>query len=137
MPKPKGVHLWVILVVLLAITAAGGAYALTRGDDGLPRDSLRVEVLVDEGAEPVAKLLDCENIDTARVCGALTPRILEPVPNDQACTMIYGGPQTATITGTLNGNDVDAAFSRVNGCEIARWDALAKILKPIGIKGLT
>jgi len=38
--------------------------------------------------------------------------------------MIYGGPQTATIVGVLDGTRIDAAFSRQNGCEIARWDAL-------------
>lgn len=125
-----------ILLVLLVITAVGGAYALTRGGDETPRDSLRIEVSVDEGVEPVVRLLDCENIDTARMCDGLTAEILDPVPDDQACTMIYGGPQTATITGTLNGEDVDSSFSRTNGCEIARWDALVKVLKPMGIKGL-
>ena len=51
-------------------------------------------------------------------------QIFEPVPADQACTMIFGGPQTATITGTFQGENVDASFSRANGCEIDRWDAL-------------
>jgi hypothetical protein len=50
--------------------------------------------------------------------------------------MIYGGPQTATIVGTLRGAAVKAEFSRINGCEIARWSELAKALKPLGIEGL-
>ena len=49
---------------------------------------------------------------------------LQPVPGDVACTEIYGGPQLATISGS----GVDATLSRTNGCEIARWDALAAVV---------
>ena len=51
-----------------------------------------------------------------------------PVPADQACTEIYGGPQTASVTGTLRGEPVDAEFDRTNGCQIDRWDAHAALL---------
>lgn len=51
-----------------------------------------------------------------------------PTPPDRACTMIYGGAQTATITGTYRGLSVNASYSRTNGCEIARWDAVATVL---------
>jgi hypothetical protein len=50
---------------------------------------------------------------------------LEPVAGDVACTQIYGGDQLATITGAW----VQASFSRANGCEIARWDALRPVLE--------
>lgn len=52
----------------------------------------------------------------------------EPVPTDAACTQIWGGPQTAHVTGTLDGQAVDATFSRSDGCQIARWDALEPLL---------
>jgi hypothetical protein len=60
--------------------------------------------------------------DPAKACDALLQNedALEPVPGDVACTEIYGGPQVATIVG----GDVNASFSRSNGCQIARWDAL-------------
>ncbi len=51
-----------------------------------------------------------------------------PTPPDRACTMIYGGAQTATITGTYRGRTVDASYARSDGCEIARWDAVASVL---------
>lgn len=57
---------------------------------------------------------------------------LDPVPRDVACTEIWGGPQTATITGELDGEAVDAQLSRSNGCEIARWDALVPVLGTAG-----
>jgi hypothetical protein len=44
------------------------------------------------------------------------------------CTQIYGGPETARIVGTWAGQAVDARFSRVDGCEIARWRALTGLL---------
>lgn len=51
-----------------------------------------------------------------------------PTPDDVACTEIYGGPATAHVTGTLDGEPIDATFSRENGCEIARWDRLERLL---------
>ena len=59
----------------------------------------------------------------------LDPQILEPVAADQTCTQVYGGPEAATLRGTWQGEPVDALFSRQNGCEIARWDAVADLLE--------
>jgi len=42
--------------------------------------------------------------------------------------MVFGGPQQATVSGTVGGQPVAAAFRRTNGCEISRWDALAPLL---------
>lgn len=55
---------------------------------------------------------------------ALGLSVFAPVPAGTACTEIYGGPQTASVTGTYAGEAIDAAFSRNNGCEIARWQRL-------------
>ncbi|MDO8106420.1 SSI family serine proteinase inhibitor [Isoptericola sp. b441] len=52
----------------------------------------------------------------------------DPVPRDTACTQIYGGPQTAHVEGTVDGTPVDADFTRNNGCEINRWNALQPVL---------
>ncbi|MFD3993164.1 SSI family serine proteinase inhibitor [Streptomyces sp. NPDC058583] len=51
-----------------------------------------------------------------------------PVPPDSMCTMQYGGPATARVTGTWAGRPVDASFSRADGCEIARWDNFVPVL---------
>ncbi|QEU79890.1 SSI family serine proteinase inhibitor [Streptomyces subrutilus] len=51
-----------------------------------------------------------------------------PVSDRQICTMQYGGPATARITGTWHGQKVDATFRRTNGCEISRWDELEPLL---------
>lgn len=135
-PVPKGLHLWVILLVLVVMTAAGGAYALTRGDDDTPVDSIRIALRSDAGADPVFTILNCDDVDAARVCEAITPALLKPVGAREVCTMVYGGPQTLRITGRLRGQEVDVNFSRTDGCQIDRWNRLAKVLKPLGIKGL-
>jgi subtilisin inhibitor-like len=45
-----------------------------------------------------------------------------PAPKGTTCTQIYGGAQTALVTGRLRGKLVRARFSRTDGCEIARWN---------------
>jgi hypothetical protein len=53
---------------------------------------------------------------------------LPPVPKDKACTQIYGGPETATITGTWQGNQVTSRFARNDGCQISRWKLMEGLL---------
>jgi hypothetical protein len=48
-----------------------------------------------------------------------------PVPKGTACTLIYGGPQVARVTGTYQGRRVWVRFRRSDGCEIARWNRVA------------
>jgi hypothetical protein len=45
-----------------------------------------------------------------------------PTPENAICTNIYGGPAVAEVDGLYRGETVDARFSRIDGCEIARWD---------------
>lgn len=66
---------------------------------------------------------DCADIS------AVKPEAFEPTPGNVACTQQYGGPETATVKGTFKGKRIDAKFSRVNGCEIARWEDARPILE--------
>lgn len=52
-------------------------------------------------------------------------------PAGANCTMQYGGPATAHVTGTWNGRPVDATYNRGNGCEISRWDRLVPVLPDV------
>jgi hypothetical protein len=54
--------------------------------------------------------------------------LTEPVPKHQACTMIFGGPQTAVVTGTVGSRAVKVRFSRENGCAIHRYGRLLAAL---------
>jgi hypothetical protein len=64
-----------------------------------------------------------------RACRGLTRARLAPVAANVACTQVYGGPATARVRGTLHGKPVDARFDRTNGCEIARWERNAALLR--------
>jgi hypothetical protein len=55
-------------------------------------------------------------------------------PEDRVCTQLYGGPQTARITGTFGAQDVARSLRRTNGCEIEDWKQADALLAPSGIK---
>ena len=55
----------------------------------------------------------------------------KPVGPGTMCTQVYAGPETATVTGTWRGRDVNSRLNLTNGCEIARWEALVGLLPPI------
>ena len=44
------------------------------------------------------------------------------------CNQIYGGPQSAQITGTAGGQAVKLAITRTDGCGTADWQTLAPLL---------
>jgi hypothetical protein len=58
--------------------------------------------------------------------------LFAPLRKDMVCTQIYGGPQVALVTGTLDGRRLWARFQRRNGCEIDRWNGLGPWLLPPG-----
>lgn len=58
-----------------------------------------------------------------------------PVPPDAMCTQVFGGEATATVSGTIQGEDgaavdVTADFSLTDGCEIDRWETMGAVLAP-------
>ncbi|WP_327354941.1 SSI family serine proteinase inhibitor [Streptomyces sp. NBC_01304] len=107
----------------LTVTAAetgglgDGTYELECGTDGSAGGTHpdpaaaceRLAQLAGEGADPFA-----------------------PMGADMYCTMQYGGPGTAHITGSWQGQHVDATYGRSNGCEIGRWNTLVPVLPEAG-----
>jgi Subtilisin inhibitor-like len=101
-----------------------------------PRTSLTITVDLGDGSTAQERTLTCDPPGGTHprpqdACTALTAVdrvVFEPVGPSDVCTQIYGGPETATVRGTWNGTPLDASFSRDNGCEIARWDAVVEIL---------
>src|SRR4051812_44730178 len=90
-----------------------------------PDTDIRVQLDLDgTGGKPASSAqVICEpGMDTSPCPQAaeLDVADLAPVPTGIACTQIYGGPETATISGTLHGDAVDASLRRSNGCEIER-----------------
>ncbi|MGW5038265.1 SSI family serine proteinase inhibitor [Streptomyces parvulus] len=58
-----------------------------------------------------------------------------PVPEGSVCTMQYGGPATAHVTGVWAGRPVDVTYDRRDGCEISRWDGMVPLLPEVGARG--
>ncbi len=121
----------VVLLAAAAVLAGCGTNSSPSGDDGAGVD-VKITVRSDEAAQPTVMTLTCDpaggdHPNGEAACAALRSapvEVFDPVPENQPCTMIYGGPQTATLTGTIDGRTIDASFSRKNGCEIDRWDTL-------------
>jgi hypothetical protein len=109
----------------------GGGSPVTHTPPG-PADLL---IELDDG-EPLEWTLTCEPIGgthpdpeiACEVLGDVGATAFPAVPKDMACTEVFGGDQTARITGVWRGLEIDVALSRTNGCEISRWDALLGLL---------
>ena len=100
---------------------------------------LEMSVQADEKSAPRTASLTCPGIKAKDrdICAALdvvAPKVFEPVPVDQACTAIYGGPRKATVTGTYQDEPISAVFTQENGCEIARWNQIRPVLEALGLE---
>lgn len=128
-------------MIRLLLLLTGGL--LSVGLSGCPggSDGGQLSIHYDDGAGTTSDwTLTCDppggsHPDPTVACQVLDKNgrtALPPVPKGQPCTMIYGGPETARITGTWRGQEIDATLSRTNGCEIARWKALTGLLPEPG-----
>jgi hypothetical protein len=122
------------IVLVLGLAVAGcGDDAEHEAAGPPPAVDLRVRLDRDGRGprEPVERRVRCASAQESEACRAalaLEPAAFEPVPHDQVCTLQYGGPQEARVSGTLRGERVDGRFSRRNGCEIARWEKVEPLL---------
>jgi hypothetical protein len=116
-----------IVLACLLVAGCGG------GEDGderpsAPATELTVTVWPEGRDGPMReRRVECPGAD---LCGRLSVERLAPVPRTTPCTAIYGGPAVARVTGTLNGEPVDARFGLEDGCEIARWERNQALLGP-------
>jgi hypothetical protein len=129
------------IVVLLACLAAFGVAACGSNDEQAASPPVVADLTVtvdsdgDGSEKPRSATVKCESAqdsDTCKAVDGMAPKTFEPVGDMVACTQQYGGPETATVTGTLHGDTIDAKFSRVNGCEISRWEQAAPLLEAAG-----
>ena len=125
--------------LLIAAAALAGCGSDDPNPSAPGHDTLaRLVITVDadgEGGAPARELkLDCAEPTDSQACGAVagvSTRDLAPTPGDTACTQLFGGPETATIKGTIRGEPVDAQFSRSDGCEVNRWKRVEALLAEV------
>jgi hypothetical protein len=117
------------------LPAACGSRPPRAGDHALADVVVRVDADGPRGrARPRTLRLRCDRPEQSRACGAaagVSTADLAPVRRGIACAQLYGGPQTARITGTLRGEHVDAHFSRTDSCETARWQRVRDLLAEV------
>lgn len=106
---------------------------------------LSILVRASESAAPDSFTLVCKDGTPAEgtqhptpeaACAALKAEpgivIRAPRPTDLVCTMQYGGPQTAMVSGAIDGRGFESAFSLKDGCEISAWNAARDVLGSTG-----
>lgn len=130
-------HFRSLPVVLLALTLAGCGDSSGSSPEA-PAARLELSVTLTDGGVPQEATLTCPGNGTtgylAEMQDACT--VVEDVkdvlstlpPEDQICTMEYGGPQRATVTGEVDGEDIQRTFLRNDGCRIQEWDSLVPLL---------
>lgn len=125
-----------ILIAALTATACGG------DDSGGGGETSLTIVYWEDGDRPDSSetwILDCnpsggDHPEPEEACAVLDSAgraAFEPVPDGTACAEIFGGPQRAEVSGTLDGETVEATFDRHNGCEMERWDRLEGLLPAV------
>jgi hypothetical protein len=121
------VTLVAVAAAVLPATALGGAI------------DLRITYRASETAAPKLLTLKCGPVQgtvahPASACRrliAIGDRAFAPTPRGmRACAQLYGGPMTAVVTGIYFGQRVWAKLTRVDGCAIARWNAVAFLFPP-------
>ncbi|MBT1003444.1 serine protease inhibitor [Paenarthrobacter sp. DKR-5] len=101
--------------------------------------SLQVTVRATANAKPVQYRLECKSgsaaagstvPDPAAACKAVLANKAafdtKPDPT-RMCNQIYAGPETATVTGTIDRTPVKSAFGRTDGCKEEVWRTLAPL----------
>ncbi|MEU0169016.1 SSI family serine proteinase inhibitor [Streptomyces iakyrus] len=127
-----------------AYAQAGGTGLLSpAGPSGPDRDHLTVTVRNAGGGADGTFELHCgpaggSHPDPRGACAVLErdarwgQDVFATAPEGGFCTMQYGGPATAHVTGTWAGRPVDATYDRRDGCQISRWDRLVPLLPGMG-----
>lgn len=129
------------LIVVASAAACGSNDANVGANHAQPAGqdtALTISVTPKPGAKPQEWTLKCDppggsHPKAKQACATLAKaaKVKSPfaaTPKNQMCTDIFGGPQQAKIDGTWQGKKVDATFSRKNGCEIKRWNAIKPVL---------
>ncbi|QBI19805.1 hypothetical protein ER308_09715 [Egibacter rhizosphaerae] len=137
-----------LIVVLLAAACAEDAIPVVDEppEEQAPAAEIEIAVQPDEDATTTEYALRCGDdpgwsgdaptdraeLPADEVCDDLPDRIeaAREALAAETCTQEYGGPQTASVTGVMDGEDVHLDVHRTDGCGIGAWEALQPLLGP-------
>ena len=132
-----------IVVLLALVVAACGDDSSSSGggqtvnltltvSDGEGKDA-KATLKCDESTAEGTGFLESGADEACRHASDLEKFLTTTPSPDRACTMIYGGPEKARITGTFGDKEVARDLSRSNGCDIEDWKLAQPLLDPSGI----
>lgn len=128
--------------------SGGGDTGMTSGEDGPGQErgravrlSIRVsdgrgsaraaEIACGAGPPRATGYLSGAAEEACRQARRLGPWLATEPDEDRICTQVYGGPQEASIQGSVGGRRIDRRLGRANGCQIADWARAAALLEPV------
>jgi hypothetical protein len=134
----------VVSVIVVALGGCGGGSS----SSSTPSSSRTTRLVIDAETGPSEGLLHtsratlhCDGSATATgflsgqadaACALVHQGAVQHVRSEQhdnrVCSQIYGGPQRATITGTIDGEPVRLTVTRTDGCGTADWQTLEPLL---------
>lgn len=130
----------IFLAVVTVVAAACGGEEEPGPPPALGPIEAELRFVVKDGpsAEPKRAELSCPASErrseaACRELARMDARTFDPVPSDTPCPELYGGPETARVVGKLEAREIISRFSRVNGCEIARWQDLTPLLEELDL----
>ena len=100
---------------------------VTASDGSGPRETARVRC-TGEGGRVSGFLSGRDPTRTCAAASRLARLLTEPPPGDRTCASVYGGPETARVTGRLRAERVDRSFAHTNACESDEWEAARALL---------
>ncbi len=119
----------------IAIAGVAFVYVIPAPAYASPRYKINVTYVAQDGASIKHWALLCNppggtHKSAKKACVALL-KVKDPFKSsdpNMMCTQQYGGPETADVQGVWNGKKIRANFSKINGCEIARWQKVQALL---------
>lgn len=121
------IFLMAIFLGLSTLTACGATPAPTKPEAKITVGELTLTYK--ETPEATSKILTIDCSDDKTLCKTLLKESAHPTKDPMACTQIYGGPATVNIVGKINRKPIALAYSRTNGCDIARWESMDKLIE--------
>ena len=124
--------------IVSAAIVVSGSFVLIPQSHAATKSIVSISIVVNNGAGAQSKwTLRCQPVagthpNRKKACTQLLKagiKSMAPTPSDTMCTEIYGGPETATVSGSWSKKKIRATFSRINGCEISRWEKISLLLR--------
>lgn len=134
-PDRQGMKKTLALLAIPLITLFAGC-SVVQPDEGMTVAS--INVIDPENSQESLYHLSCGKEPSGshpnpvesceQLIAAFNEGVFEDGPAEQSCTDQFGGQKTARIHGNIKGERVDKSFSLSDGCSIAEWESLDKVL---------